>query len=79
MEYVFKQVVKHVESYAIKLTYGFPSLIYGILIKQKNEIIYVEDGVGVSPSLLNFSYKLFARKRVPHIVPPNIPNIVEYD
>lgn len=52
---MFEKVVKHVESYAIKLQIGFPSLIYGILIKQKHYIMIYKDENGVPHSSLNFS------------------------
>lgn len=41
--------------------------------------MYVKDEIWVSPSLLNFSYKLFAGKHVLDIVIPNIPSIDESD
>ena len=42
-DYVFELEVKHVESYAIKKnSIGFPSLIFGILFNQKNNIVCIE-------------------------------------
>lgn len=54
--YVFEQVLKQNESYAIKLPIGFPALIFGILISQRLDIINREDVEGASDSQLNFSY-----------------------
>lgn len=59
--YVFEQVLKQNESYAIKLPISFPTLIFGILISQRLDIINSEDVEGASDSPLNFSYPLFAR------------------
>lgn len=44
-EYVFEQVVKHDESYVVKLLIGFLSLIYGILIGYESDLITSEDEV----------------------------------
>lgn len=76
-DYVFEQVVKLVESYDIKLPIDFHYLISGILIKQKHDIVSDEDEIGFPPMLLSFSYKLFAKKHVPNIALPNIPNFDE--
>lgn len=70
-------MVRLVESYDIKLPIDFHYLIYGILIKQKHDILSDEDEIGVPPILLNFSYKLFAKKHVPYIALSNIPNFDE--
>lgn len=53
----------------------FTSLISGILIKQKSDIVIVEDEIGVSPRLLNFSDMLFAEKHVPYIMLSNVHSI----
>lgn len=37
-----------------------------------------EDIIGVPPSLLNFSYKIFIGKHVLDIVLPNLPNFDEF-
>lgn len=42
-EYVFEPFVKHVESYAIKLPIGFPSLISRFFINKKHYIMSTED------------------------------------
>lgn len=43
----------------MKLHIIFPLLISGMLIKQKYDILIIDDVADVSPSSLNFSYKLF--------------------
>lgn len=52
-------------------------MICGILIKQKHDIVTIEDEIDVSHSLLYFSYKLFARKHVLDIVLPDFTNFDE--
>lgn len=54
-------------------------MISGILIKQNHDIVTAKDEIGISPSLLNFSYKLFVGKYVSGIVLPNIPNFNKSD
>lgn len=48
------------------------------MINKKQDIVSVEDEIGVPPSLLNFNYKLFIRKHVPDIVLSNIPHFDEH-
>lgn len=76
---MFEKVVKQAKSYAIKLPVDFPFLISGILINKKHDIVSAKDEIGVSLSLLNFTYKLFFKKLVPNIVLPNISNIDKSD
>lgn len=70
---------KHVESYGIKLPIGFLSLICGIFINKKHDIVSIEDEIVVHLRLVSFSYKLFAGKHVLDIVLLNIPHLDEYD
>lgn len=42
-EWIFEQVVKHVESYVVKLSTGFSLLNYGILSGHKKDLITRED------------------------------------
>lgn len=76
-EYVFEQVVRHVESYVMKLSIGLPYLISGIFINKKSDIVTIEDELSVSHVLLIFSNKLFSWKHVPDNVFPNILHIDE--
>lgn len=76
-DYAFDQVVKKAKSYEVELPIVFTSLISGILIKQKSDIVIVEDEIGVSPRLLNFSDMLFAEKHVPYIMLSNVHSIDE--
>lgn len=57
-------MLKQVESFEINLPITFPSLICGILIKQKIDTLIGDDNVGIPPSPLNFIYKLIAGKHV---------------
>lgn len=74
--YVFEQAVKHAKSYDTKLPICFPFIIFKIVINQKHDIVYVGDEIGVSLSLLNFSYKLFTEKCILGILLPSIPNLI---
>lgn len=71
-------MLKHVESFVIMFPIGFSSLICSILIKKKSDIMTSDDIICVPLSPLKFSYKFFARKHVPHIVLPNLPNFNEF-
>lgn len=58
----------------------FFSLITGIYnVEQEPNILTAEDIVGIAPSPLNFSYKLFAEKYVTDIVLSNLQNFCEAD
>lgn len=65
---MFDQFVKHVESFPVKLSIIFPSLIYGILSTQKNDIVTSEDEDGAIPCVLKFNYKLFVGKHVDIVI-----------
>lgn len=52
----------------MKFPIAFSSLICDILINQKSHILTSDDVIGVPPSPLNFSYKLFGGKYVQNIV-----------
>lgn len=52
-------------------------LICGILSSQNNYIVKSEEVVGVTPSVLNFNYKLFVEKHVIDIVIHTITAIDE--
>lgn len=71
-EYVFEKVLKKIESYAVKLTISFPTLIFGILVSQRPGILTSEQAVGVSGNSLTFSYRLFVGIHVPDTSIPNI-------
>lgn len=78
-EYVSEQVLKQAKYFAIKLPIAFPSLISGILIKQKSDILTDDVVVRISSSPLNFSYKLFIGKNVSDNILPNLLNFGEAD
>lgn len=60
-----------------KLPIGYPPLISGVLINQKHDIVYTKYEIGVPPSQLNSTYKLFVRKQVSYIVLPSFTNCKE--
>lgn len=76
-EYVFDQILKQIKYFAIKFPIAFPSFIVDILVKQKLDILTVEDIVRIPMSPLNFSYILFVGKHVSSIVLSNILNFGE--
>lgn len=75
----FYRILKQVESYVVKLPIVFPFSITGVLMKQKYDILIVEYVVDVSPSPLNFSYRLFFGNHVIYIVLPNLPDFGSVD
>lgn len=54
----------------MKLPITFPPLIFGVLVKQKPDILSAKDVSSVSSSYLNFSYILFDGMHVPCIMLP---------
>lgn len=74
---VHKNKLKKISDYGIILPTMVPSHISGII--QKYDIMFGEAETGVPLSVLNFSYKLYVRKHVPHIVPHNIPHLDKSD
>lgn len=62
----------------MKFPIAFTSLICDVLVKQKPGILSVEDVVGVNPSSLNFSCKLFTGNHVPNIVFPKLKFLISH-
>lgn len=52
----------------LNLPLDFIFSFFGILSAQKNDIIKSEDEICITPSVLNFNYKLFVRKHVIDII-----------
>lgn len=69
--YVFYQVLKQDESYAVKSPIGFRGLIYGIMICERHYIINSEDVEGANVIPLTYSYRLSRT----HVLDMSIPNI----
>src|ERR1051325_7830231 len=66
--YIFYQILKHADSYAIKGPIAFPSLLCGIITDQYPDILVDRDLVCKRATALGFHYKLFQGKHVPDIV-----------
>src|ERR1051325_4172845 len=66
--YIFDQILKHADSYAIKGPIAFPSLLCGIIIDQHPDTLSDRDSVCKRAPALGFHYKLFQGKHVPDIV-----------
>src|ERR1051325_9699881 len=66
--YIFKQTLKHAESYAIKGPIVFPSLLCGIIMDQYPDILVERDTVCKRAPAFGFHYKLFQGRHVPDIV-----------
>lgn len=69
--YVFYQVLKQDESYAVKLPIGFRGLISGITICGRHYIINSEDVEGANFIPLTYNYRLSRT----HVLDMSIPNI----
>ncbi|XP_050876846.1 uncharacterized protein LOC127080572 [Lathyrus oleraceus] len=67
-KYIFEQVLKQAFSTVVKMPICFPSLIYGIILKQYPGILLPIDSVKKRDSPLSIHYKLFAGTHVPDIV-----------
>lgn len=66
--FVFNHLLRHVDSFAIKLPICFPCLLSGFLIAQCPSVLGLSEGPSPDPSVLNLSYKLFQGSHVPDIV-----------
>ena len=66
--YVFEQTMKHANSFAIKMSIAFPSLICGVILTQYPDILVSIDVASKIESSLSRHYKLFAGTHVPDIV-----------
>jgi len=66
--YVFKQTVKHSQTFAIKKSIAFQSLICAIIRNQHPGILVSADVASRREFPLNFHYKLLAGSHVPDIV-----------
>jgi hypothetical protein len=66
--YIFDQILRHADSYAIKGPIAFPSLLCGIITDQHPDILGDRDTMCKRASALGFHYKLFQGKHVPDIV-----------
>ncbi|GAA0165573.1 hypothetical protein LIER_40008 [Lithospermum erythrorhizon] len=61
---IFDQVIDHAKSHSTLKPIGFPSMICGILLAWKPDLLQLEDGVGVHVKPLMISEKLMKGKRV---------------
>ncbi|MCI20181.1 envelope-like protein, partial [Trifolium medium] len=67
-EYVFNLTMKQAESFAMKLSIAFPSLITEIILSQHPDILRPDEIESKKPLPLSLDYKLLAGKHVPDIV-----------
>ena len=74
--FVFEHLVEHAKSFAVKLPFGFPSLISGILLAQMKDLFRIDDVVEKAPSELTFSHKLFTWKHACDLVRPSVATSV---
>lgn len=65
---MFEHFVKHVKSYAVKLPIGYPSLVTGILLAQKKDLLHTDEAIRKIPSQLSFNYKVFEGKHACDLV-----------
>ena len=73
---MFSHLVKHAKSYDVKLPIGFPSLLSGMMIAQKRDLLRTDDIDGKPLSELSFSHKLFEGKHARDLVMPSIATSV---
>lgn len=76
---VHKKKLKKISDYDIIIPIGIPSHISVISTIKKYDIVFGEADIGVHLSLLNFRYKLYVRKHIPYILPPNVPHFDKSD
>lgn len=66
--YIFKQTLKHVSIFAVKMPIAFPSLICGIILSQHLGILINSDAESKRESHISLHYRLFLGTHVPNIV-----------
>ena len=76
-DHVFNQIMKHADTYAVKLPIAFPCLITGMILRQYPNIMYPDEAPTKKPQVLSFYYKLFAGTHVPDIVFPKTKEAAE--
>ncbi|MCI17979.1 envelope-like protein, partial [Trifolium medium] len=69
-EYVFTKIMKHAESYAVKLPIAFPCLISSIILSQHPDILHPGEKPSQKPAELTIDDRLFAGSHVLDIVIP---------
>jgi hypothetical protein len=55
--YIFEQTVKHAKTLAVKLPIAFPSLLCGIIVSQRSDVLVKEDMACRRDSAISFSAK----------------------
>uniref|UniRef100_A0A9I9E165 Putative plant transposon protein domain-containing protein n=1 Tax=Cucumis melo TaxID=3656 RepID=A0A9I9E165_CUCME len=58
-EFIFQQIVRHVDTYGINILICFPQLITGFLLFQHSRLLADDDVAGPTPRTITINYKLF--------------------
>ena len=72
--YVFDQVLKHGDSFALKMPIAFPCLLSELILSQHPNILRENEKEFPKGTLLNFDYRLFAGSHVKDIEIPTAKN-----
>ena len=68
--YVFDQVLKHGDSFAVKMPIAFPCLLSELILSQYPNILRANEEQFFKGTLMNFDYRLFAGSQVKDIEIP---------
>ena len=66
---VFEHILGHAENAAYQKALGYPSLIYGILLAQKPDIVALANILGPSANELRISHKLYEGHHLRDVLP----------
>lgn len=63
-DFVFKHVLRHVDSFDNNIMICFPQLLCGFMLSQLSSIFNVADIAGSKPKIISLSYRLFQGSHV---------------